>query len=42
MDFLSNYHFPFSILGLNEKVEKLTMEAKQNENAEVYKKSSAS
>jgi deoxyribose-phosphate aldolase len=38
MDFLSNYHFPFSILGLNEKVEKLTMEAKQNENAEVYKK----
>ncbi len=38
MDFLSNYHFPYSILGLNEKVEKLTQEAKQNEKAEVYKK----
>ncbi len=38
MNFLSHYHFPYSILGLNEKVEKLTLEAKQNEKAEVYKK----
>ncbi|NJO88314.1 MAG: deoxyribose-phosphate aldolase [Chloroflexia bacterium] len=38
MNFLSNYHFPYSILGLNEKVEKLTQEAKKNETAEVYKK----
>lgn len=38
MEFLSNYHFPYSILGLNEKVDGFQNEAKTNENLEVYKK----
>lgn len=38
MEFLSDYHFPYSILGLNEKVEELKSKAKSNLNADVYKK----
>ncbi len=38
MEFLSDYHFPFSILGLNEKVEEIIAKAKENEHLEVYKK----
>lgn len=37
MDFLSDYIYPFSVLGLKEKVDLCTDKAKQHENVELYK-----
>ena len=38
MEFLSKYNYPYSILGLNEKVDELTSHAKTNERLDVFKK----
>jgi len=38
MEFLSKYNYPYSILGLNEKVEELTNLAKGNETLDVFKR----
>ena len=38
MEFLSNYHYPFSVLGLDEKVNKINKLAEKNNTLEVLKK----
>ena len=38
MNFLSDYHFPYSILGLDEKVDEIKAKANKNERLEVFRK----
>ncbi len=37
MEFLSDYVYPFSVLGLSEKVDLCVEESKRNQNVEIYK-----